>query len=340
VSWVHQDPFAKSKRVTNSSGNVVSIVELDPWGGDTTRSSNSGFQPRLFTTYDRDGNQSDEAMHRRYNRWHARFDQPDPYGGSMRIGDPQSFNRYSYVQNDPVNFVDPTGLFTNCGQNGLPPCPRDNPWEDLPSSSPVPLFFPIETGGEADPGGGGGGGGANHEAGHSEPQNTDLDDVQLETCTEDSNGALASLRREATFTLQTLAQQRPGSPPIRPFFSPDFARRLSNAIIELNSVGIVPQINDAFRTAADQKWYQTHGAGGGRPVNMGISDHQAGNAVDINSVTLAMNAILQKHGLSPVKNDPPHFKIGVQNVSDAASRAEEYYWKHCASLLSDPSPSP
>ena len=23
---------------------------------------------------------------------------------------PQSFNRYSYVQNDPVNFVDPLGL--------------------------------------------------------------------------------------------------------------------------------------------------------------------------------------------------------------------------------------
>lgn len=28
----------------------------------------------------------------------------------MRIGSPQSFNRYAYVQNDPVNFVDPTGL--------------------------------------------------------------------------------------------------------------------------------------------------------------------------------------------------------------------------------------
>ncbi len=28
----------------------------------------------------------------------------------MYIGDPQSFNGYSYVQNDPVNFVDPTGL--------------------------------------------------------------------------------------------------------------------------------------------------------------------------------------------------------------------------------------
>ena len=49
-------------------------------------------------------------MHRRYNRWHLRFDQPDPYSGSYDMTDPQSFNRYSYVQNDPVNFVDPLGL--------------------------------------------------------------------------------------------------------------------------------------------------------------------------------------------------------------------------------------
>jgi RHS repeat-associated protein len=110
VSWVHQDPVAKSKRVTNGSGTVISTVELDAWGGDTNRSSNEALQPRRFTTYDRDGNASDEAMHRRYNRWHMRFDQPDPYGGSYDMTNPQSLNRYSYVLNDPVNFVDPSGL--------------------------------------------------------------------------------------------------------------------------------------------------------------------------------------------------------------------------------------
>jgi hypothetical protein len=59
-------------------------------------------------------------MHRRYNRWHARFDQPDPYDGSYNLTNPQSFNRYSYVQNDPVNFVDPLGLD---GFNDLAPPP-------------------------------------------------------------------------------------------------------------------------------------------------------------------------------------------------------------------------
>lgn len=117
VSWVHEDPVAKSKRVTTSAGTVVSTIELDPWGGDTARSSNEAFQPRRFTSYDRDGNASDEAMHRRYNRWHMRFDQPDPYGGSYDMTNPQSFNRYSYVMNDPVNFVDPTGLDEECSRD-------------------------------------------------------------------------------------------------------------------------------------------------------------------------------------------------------------------------------
>jgi RHS repeat-associated protein len=110
VYWMHEDPVTKSKRVTDINGTVVSTVELDPWGADTSRSSSAAFQPHKYTTYEHDGNASDEAMFRRYNRWHSRFDQPDPYDGSYDETDPQSFNRYSYTQNDPVNFVDPDGL--------------------------------------------------------------------------------------------------------------------------------------------------------------------------------------------------------------------------------------
>ncbi len=44
-------------------------------------------------------------MFRRYNRWWLRFDQPDPFEGSYSLINPQSFNRYTYVNNDPVNFV-------------------------------------------------------------------------------------------------------------------------------------------------------------------------------------------------------------------------------------------
>jgi len=110
VYWMHQDPVTKSKRVTNSAGAIVSTIEIDPWGADTARSNNVAFQPKKFTSYDRDGNGSDEAMFRRYNRWQSRFDQPDPHEGSYNTTNPQSFNRYAYVQGDPVNLVDPSGL--------------------------------------------------------------------------------------------------------------------------------------------------------------------------------------------------------------------------------------
>ena len=62
VNWVHEDPVTKSKRVTNSSGAVVSTIELDPWGAGTSRNINSTFQPRKFTSYTNDFDGGDDAM--------------------------------------------------------------------------------------------------------------------------------------------------------------------------------------------------------------------------------------------------------------------------------------
>src|SRR5712691_10311458 len=66
-----------------------------------------------------------EAMMRRYQSYWNRFSQPDPYDGSYNLANPQSFNRYSYTQNDPVNFVDPTGLQDGPPQGGWPPGPPE-----------------------------------------------------------------------------------------------------------------------------------------------------------------------------------------------------------------------
>jgi RHS repeat-associated protein len=156
VYWMHEDPVTKSKRVTNSAGAIVSTIETDPWGADTNRSSNGAFQPKKFTTYERDANGTDEAMFRRYNRWQSRFDQPDPYDGSYSLTNPQSFNRYAYVQGDPVNLIDPSGLDEDCVMiDGELVCfdPKDTvhtytwapSWQDLPWLRDYPaiaLFFP------------------------------------------------------------------------------------------------------------------------------------------------------------------------------------------------------
>jgi hypothetical protein len=49
-------------------------------------------------------------MNRYYAPQWGRFTTPDPYQASAQLANPQSWNRYSYVENDPVNKYDPGGL--------------------------------------------------------------------------------------------------------------------------------------------------------------------------------------------------------------------------------------
>jgi RHS repeat-associated protein len=74
-----------------------------------------------FATYWRDGESGlDYAWNRYYSSTLGRFLSPDPYkannGGPGDPSDPQSWNRYSYAANDPVNLFDPEGT-TNCGSS-------------------------------------------------------------------------------------------------------------------------------------------------------------------------------------------------------------------------------
>jgi len=49
-------------------------------------------------------------MNRYYGSNLGRFLTPDPFGGSAVAANPQSWNRYAYVNNDPINHNDPSGL--------------------------------------------------------------------------------------------------------------------------------------------------------------------------------------------------------------------------------------
>ena len=49
------------------------------------------------------------ADQRFYNATYGRFMSADPYEPSAGPEDPDSWNRYSYVGNDPINLIDPTG---------------------------------------------------------------------------------------------------------------------------------------------------------------------------------------------------------------------------------------
>ena len=116
------DHLGSPRVITNSGGSVVSRHDYMPFGeelgagtgGRTTGMgfSNSGDNNRKkFTGYQRDTETGlDYAQARYYGNTQGRFTSPDPFSGSATIANPQTFNRYAYCGNNPVNSTDPSGL--------------------------------------------------------------------------------------------------------------------------------------------------------------------------------------------------------------------------------------
>lgn len=78
-----------------------------PFGESWYSSSGNEF---VFTSYQRDAESGlDYAMARYYDSGSARFCSADPVGG--KANDPQTWNRYTYVRNDPIDLTDPSGKF-------------------------------------------------------------------------------------------------------------------------------------------------------------------------------------------------------------------------------------
>jgi RHS repeat-associated protein len=117
--WLHTDHLGNGRKLTNTSGTVVYRAEFDPHGQILYEWQSSGqtyLNSHKFTGYERDWSTNlNYAKARTYNHNRARFLQPDPLGiGAADPSNPQSLNLYSYVENDPANFVDPSGLNKVC----------------------------------------------------------------------------------------------------------------------------------------------------------------------------------------------------------------------------------
>ena len=106
TKYYHQDHLS-NRLVTDSSGNTYAQMGHFPFGEKWYNATNDKL---FFTTYERDSESgNDYAMARYYASRLGRFLPPDALSGS--IDDPQSLNHYAYVQNDAVNFLDPTGMY-------------------------------------------------------------------------------------------------------------------------------------------------------------------------------------------------------------------------------------
>jgi RHS repeat-associated protein len=105
-SYYLLDGLGSVAAVTNSSGSVTNSYAYDPYGVTTeTTSIGAVANPWRYTGQYQDTSTGLYKMGARYYQPElGRWTQPDPSG--------QEVNAYLYVGNNPVNFVDPSGLFS------------------------------------------------------------------------------------------------------------------------------------------------------------------------------------------------------------------------------------
>jgi len=111
----HSDHLGSSRLATTATRTKYYDVAYAPYGEDY---NGSGTTPDLaFTDQNQDtvknGWSSNlyDFMLREYRTAHGRWTSPDPAGlGAVNPANPQSWNRYSYVVNNPTGLIDPLGL--------------------------------------------------------------------------------------------------------------------------------------------------------------------------------------------------------------------------------------
>jgi RHS repeat-associated protein len=95
--------------LTDSQGNQLNTYTYDIWGNPETEEETV---PNIFRYSGEYWDNTTDLQYLRA-RWYdpnaGRFVSKDPYQGS--IANPLSLNRYSYVENNPLIYVDPSGHF-------------------------------------------------------------------------------------------------------------------------------------------------------------------------------------------------------------------------------------
>jgi RHS repeat-associated protein len=120
--WVKQgweDVYFGGKRLqaTDRLGSVGGGGRYYPYGEERSATAEGADK---FATYHRDGTGFDYADQRYYSAKFGRFLTSDPFKPSATKGVPVTWNRYSYVNGDPVNVSDPRGLIAiSFGGSGI-----------------------------------------------------------------------------------------------------------------------------------------------------------------------------------------------------------------------------
>ena len=123
--YVTMDHLGSTRMLTDSSGNVQRRYDFLPFGqelgaGIGSRTTAMGYLAgsglsAKFTGQDRDQETSNDWFQVRSMSGAAgRFQSVDPGNAGADAGDPQTWNGYSYVGNNPMSFTDPSGACWWC----------------------------------------------------------------------------------------------------------------------------------------------------------------------------------------------------------------------------------
>lgn len=106
--------------LTDSDGNILNSYTYDIWGGPLTKEEKVSNVLRYSGEYWDDTTGIQYLRARWYDPGTARFMSQDTYKGEL--ADPLSLNLYTYVQNNPLTYIDPSGnagrLYDFRGGNG------------------------------------------------------------------------------------------------------------------------------------------------------------------------------------------------------------------------------
>jgi len=118
--FIHADHLGSTRLLTDMNKAIAQNLDYLPFGENN--SSDSGISTHEFTGNQRDGESGlDHTLFRKYSSQLGRWTSPDPAGRrAVSLSNPQSWNRYVYVLNNPLNLFDRTGLDDCTTDGGIP----------------------------------------------------------------------------------------------------------------------------------------------------------------------------------------------------------------------------
>jgi len=112
TNFSHADWLGTERMRSTNTGTVCESIASLPFGdGQTTTGACYHSSPLHFTGKEHDFESGLDYFGARFNSSSmGRFMSPDPANAGASLDSPQSWNAYSYVLNNPLTYIDPSGL--------------------------------------------------------------------------------------------------------------------------------------------------------------------------------------------------------------------------------------